>query len=321
MRFFKRIILYSLVFVPIVLFFLRINLPKNKELTSPLINNVRKTGFLFFEEKKEEQKTNIGLVGDLGLGRYITTIARRKNDFNWSFSKVSSWLQQNDFNFANLESPIISNCPEGKYDTFIFCGDTRFLPYLRQNKFIFNLANNHIFNYGKNGFLETKNLLNQNKIDFIHSDDSNDEFLTKEINGITFGFLGFDLVSNKLSQQKIIDLVKKNNNKVDWLVVSLHWGNEYIPKPEQWRVDFAHELIDNGADIIAGHHPHVFQTEEWYKNKPIFYSLGNFIFDQNWSQATSVSKIIRLTLSKKEIIKTEITPIKIKYDSQPEIIF
>lgn len=315
----RSVIIILILFV--LSFSLYVFLPKNEEIKDPFVKEIKKTGFLFFDNKKEESTINIGLMGDLGLGRYITTIARRKNDFGWSFSKIFSWLQQNDFNLANLESPIISDCPEGKYDTFIFCGDTGFLPYLRQNKFIFNLANNHILNYGQNGLDETKNLLTNNSIPFVYSHSLDSDFLSKEINGIKIGFLGFDLVSGKISQQKIIDFVKEYNNQADWLIVSLHWGNEYFPKTEQWRIDFAHDLIDNGADIIVGHHPHVFQSEEWYKGKPVFYSLGNFIFDQNWSQPTSVSKIIRLTLSKKEIIKTEFFPIQIKFNSQPEIIY
>ena len=82
------------------------------------------------------QIVTVGLVGDLGLGRHITSTARAKNDFSWSFQKISPWLLQNDFTLANLESPIIDNCPPGLTGTFTFCGDQRFVPYL--NNFIFN---------------------------------------------------------------------------------------------------------------------------------------------------------------------------------------
>jgi poly-gamma-glutamate synthesis protein (capsule biosynthesis protein) len=263
----------------------------------------------------------IGLMGDLGLGRYITSTARTKNDFSWSFTGVSSVLQKNDFNLANLESPIIENCPTGDINTFTFCGDTRFLPQLKLNKFILNLANNHMFNYGQDGFTQTKKYLSQNQIDYFYSHASDTEFVKKEINGIKFGFLGYDFITNpKLNPKEVIDTVKKYNSQVDWLIVSLHWGNEYLPKPESWRVEFAHQLIDAGADIIHGHHPHVLQSVEIYKNKPIFYSLGNFIFDQNWSKETSTSEIVNLTLSKDKILKTEKLPIIIKYSSRPEFI-
>src|ERR1035437_8457182 len=66
-------------------------------------------------------QVTVGFIGDLGLGRHITAIARSKNDFSWSFQGISPWLLQNDFTLANLESPIIANCPEGKTGTFTFC--------------------------------------------------------------------------------------------------------------------------------------------------------------------------------------------------------
>ena len=264
---------------------------------------------------------SFGLMGDLGLGRYITSIARQKNDFSWSFSRVSQILQQNDLNLANLESPIINDCPEGKTGTFTFCGDSRFLPQLKQNKFILNLANNHMFNYGQDGFTQTKKFLSSQNIGYVYSHNSDSEFYQVDINGIKFGIMGFDLISNpQYDQQKIISLIEKYNPQVDWLTVSIHWGNEYLPQAENWRVKLAHLMVDAGADIIHGHHPHVLQNDEVYKNKPIYYSLGNFIFDQNWSKETSTSEIINLTLSKTQIIKTDKIPLIIKYNSRPEPI-
>lgn len=263
----------------------------------------------------------IGLMGDLGLGRYITSTARSKNDFSWSFQKVNSFLQQNDFNLANLESPIIKDCPRGETGTFTFCGDPKFLPFLLENKFILNLANNHIFNYGKHGFTQTKDFLDTYQIGYFYSHELESEFFQKNINGISFGFLGFDYISNpKFNPSTIISLIAKYDSKVDWLIVSLHWGNEYLPNQEQWRIKLAHQLIDAGADIIHGHHPHVLQAKEIYQDKPIYYSLGNFIFDQNWSLETSKSEIINLTVSKDEILDSQIIPLIIKYNSQPQPI-
>lgn len=259
-------------------------------------------------------QVTLGLVGDLGLGRYITAIARAKSDFSWSFSDLSLWLRSHDFNLANLESPVIDPCPEGKTGTFTFCGDRRFLPHLADNKFVFNLNNNHILNYGASGLAQTKSYL---------ADIPNfyDNFLIKKVNGITLGFLGFDFITYpKLDPQDIITLVKKYSPTVDWLIVSLHWGNEYLPEPEKWRQILSRQVVDAGADIIHGHHPHVWQGYEIYQDKPIFYSFGNFIFDQSWSAATSHSQIAALTLSKTKIEDLKLFPIEIKYNSQPQII-
>jgi len=260
-----------------------------------------------------------GLMGDLGLGRHITSIGRSKNNFSWSFQEVSHILKQNDFNLANLESPIITNCPKGEKGTFTFCGDTRFLPQLSENKFILNLANNHIFNYGNDGFSQTKNFLTDYQVDYFYSHQSDSEFVKKEVNSIVFGFLGFDYITNpKLNSETIINLIKKYDSQVDWLIVSLHWGNEYLPKPEKWRIELAHRLVDAGADIIHGHHPHVLQQKEEYLQKPIYYSFGNFIFDQDWSPETKKSEIVNLTVTKTKIIDQEIIPLTIEHNSQPQ---
>jgi poly-gamma-glutamate synthesis protein (capsule biosynthesis protein) len=257
--------------------------------------------------------TTIGLVGDLGLGRHITSIARTKNDFSWSFHGVSSWLLQNDFTLANLESPIIKNCPPGLTGTFTFCGDSRFLSTLSKHHFVFNLNNNHILNYGVSGLNQTK--------DYLSTDYFYDNFYTKNINDISFGFLGYDFITySQIDTQNIINAIKTHKNSVDWLIISIHWGNEYLKNPENWRVKLARQLIDAGADIIHGHHPHVWQTPEIYQGKPIFYSFGNFIFDQSWSYATSHSQIARLTLTKSEIKSVDYFPIEIRHNSQPQLI-
>lgn len=266
-------------------------------------------------------QVTIGLVGDLGLGRFITYTARLKDDFSYSFSALSPWLSQNDFNLANLESPIVDNCPSVSGNTFKFCGDPKFIPSLLQNKFILNLANNHILNYGQSGLDQTQKFLDDSSIKYFYSHNSQTEFLKYSQNGINFGFIGFDLTgTHSYNLQSITDLVSQYNSQVDWLVVSLHWGAEYLDKPEAWKVDFAHHLVDAGADIIHGHHPHVYQEYELYKGKSIFYSLGNFIFDQNWSVPTSSSIIIRLSLDKNTIKHIQKFPIQIKYNNQPNLV-
>lgn len=256
----------------------------------------------------------VGLVGDLGLGRHITSTARLKNDFSWSFREISPWLSSNDFTLANLESPIISRCPKGETGTFTFCGDERFIPLLQSHRFIVNLNNNHILNYGQDGLSQTKKFLSQ-------VPNFYDDFLIQNINGITIGFIGYDFITYpNTDKSKIISRITQLDSQVDWLIVSVHWGNEYLPRQEKWRIDLAHQMIDAGADIIHGHHPHVYQPLEIYQNKYIFYSLGNFIFDQSWSHETSHSQIAQLTLSKNQVLESKIVPIEIRFNSQPALM-
>lgn len=307
-----------LIFIFVFLFFFLIYFSIKKPIFAPNLEKI-KTGFISIPTQFKPKTATFGLAGDIGLGRYITSVARAKKDFSWSFKNVSSTLQSNDFNLANLESPIITSCPEGKTGTFTFCGDSNFITYLKENKLIFNLANNHIFNYYQDGFEQTKDYLDQNQIAYFYSHNPDTEFYKTEINGITFGFLGYDFITNpKLNPNQIINAIKKYESEVDWLIVSLHWGNEYLKSPESWRINLAHQLIDAGADIIHGHHPHVLQSTEIYNNKAIFYSLGNFIFDQSWSKETSSSDFIILTVDKNNIINTTRKPYTIKFNSQPQ---
>ncbi len=258
-------------------------------------------------------------MGNVGLGRNVNAISRDKNDFNFVFEKMSPWLIQNDLNSINLESPIYQPCPTVRSSTFKFCGDTKFAPVLANYKIFANLANNHILNYGQEGLALTKKLLSDNMVDFVYSHQKSTEFAQKTINGITVGFLGFDLTGSQSrpTDLEIINLVKKYDPQVDHLVVHIHGGNEYEPVPENWKQDFYRQLVDVGADIVQGHHPHVWQGSEIYKGKYIYFSLGNFIFDQSWSHPTSQSYAIRLVLSKDKIISETKQAYEILFNSQP----
>jgi poly-gamma-glutamate synthesis protein (capsule biosynthesis protein) len=85
---------------------------------------------------------------------------------------------------------------------------------------------------------------------------------------------------------KFYDLIKTLKTKNDYVVVVIHWGTEYLLRPDENQVAIGHKLIDSGADVIFGSHPHVVEPVEVYKNRIIFYSLGNFVFDQDFGDTT-----------------------------------
>ena len=121
-----------------------------------------------------------------------------------------------------------------------------------------------------------------------------------------------------METEKMIEAVKKAKQKSDFVIVSMHSGNEYVNKPNSSQVNFAHSAIDAGADLVIGHHPHVVQILEKYKDKYIFYSLGNFIFDQQASE-TRKGLMIKVYFTKDEITKISLLPIIMKNLAQPEI--
>ena len=266
--------------------------------------------------QKEKKPVVLIAAGDVMLGRSVNTKMRSLNDWTYPFSQTASFLKQADLTFINLESPFWQDCPS--IDTgMVFCSDPKAMVGLTLAGIdIANLANNHIQNYGQKGIDLTQKLLIQQGITPLGPKDN---LVTKTIGGTRFGFLGFSLLEN-FDQEEIIQKITQESEKVDILVVSLHWGGEYRQKPSSWQVDLAHRLVENGADLILGHHPHVIQEREIYQDVPIIYSLGNFIFDQPWSEETKKGLVGIFTFEKKKLIKTEFKKVSIQNLCQPVFV-
>jgi hypothetical protein len=189
---------------------------------------------------------------------------------------------------ANLEGAVIENGehwpPENKYDFSFTPEDVARVKNFGFN--FFNLANNHLSDQEENGIMETeKNLAD---LGFAFSgcrDKMIGECTAKimEIKGRQIALAGASMVYGRTDEEKLLAEVKKLASSTDLVIVQMHWGVEYEHEAAANQVALAHKLIDAGADIIIGHHPHVVQGAEIYNNKPIFYSLGNFIFDQYFS--------------------------------------
>lgn len=258
-------------------------------------------------------KTTIILTGDIMLGRSVMTTSLGKNNPHYPFEKVADTLKEADLVFGNLENPVVTNCPPVD-SGFKFCTDPAMIEGLIFAGIdIVNLANNHTLNYGRDGFNETKEYLNKNKIDYVG--DGN--LVIKNIGGTNFGFLGFDFLTEEPKEEDY-QLVESSNKKVDVLIVMIHWGVEYVAFPNNMQKSTANNLVNSGADIIVGNHPHWVQSIEYIDGKPIFYSLGNFVFDQDWSEETKKGLAIRLTYEGDNLSEIEKLPIYMKSFAQPE---
>jgi len=111
--------------------------------------------------------------------------------------------------------------------------------------------------------------------------------------------VGLSMVGLKPDIEKVKEAINFLKDKTDWVIVNIHWGEEYDLNFNKIQKEIAYQLIDDGADVIIGHHPHVVQEVEVYKGRPIFYSLGNFIFDQMWSEETKKGAVVELTFLSK----------------------
>lgn len=199
-------------------------------------------------------------------------------DYSYFFKNTKSIFAKDDFTTANLETTFTdSKKPVDKQ--FNFKSPASYGKILVEGNIeAVNISNNHIYDYGKEGFDDTKNALVSYNIGFFGEGN----IYIKEIKGVKFGFLGYRGYSydnkylNKLKGD-IANLKAKNCT----VIINFHWGDENAYYPNAVQKYLAHYAIDNGADLIIGHHPHVIEGVEKYKDRFVFYSLGNFCFGGN----------------------------------------
>jgi poly-gamma-glutamate synthesis protein (capsule biosynthesis protein) len=211
------------------------------------------------------------------------------------FGTATTTIQKHDLTIANLEGPITSfksklvNDSGKAISGFQFTFDNKVAPALKNVGIdIVSLANNHTDNFGQEGLNQTRKTLSENDVMYFGSPRNNPAYTATStcVNDICIGVIGWHEFSYA-NDQFIVDKIKEMRPTVDYLVMYPHWGTEYSLTPNKKQIKLAHEWIDAGADVVIGHHPHVVQTVEEYKGKYIFYSLGNFIFDQYFSFNTT----------------------------------
>lgn len=228
-------------------------------------------------------------TGDIGLVRDVNAKVIAKNDPTYPFSGIADYLNRADVTITNLEGPLIEKCPI-ILTGFKFCGSTINTKGLKFAGIdAASLANNHTTNYGKNGLDQTIDSLTQEGITPFGTYDTVSYY---EINGRKIALIGFVELGNKwpnlnnATEENVTTLIKRAKTASDAVVVSFHWGPEYVRKPSDNMVKLAHLAVDSGADLILGNHSHWIMDTEEYNNVFISYGQGNTIFDQDWSQET-----------------------------------
>jgi poly-gamma-glutamate synthesis protein (capsule biosynthesis protein) len=231
------------------------------------------------------------------------------------FSDVSDVFEAADFGFVNMETPVAPNHSRGS-KPFMFDAPLALPQALKASGIkIVSFANNHVMDQGWPGFIETREHLRETGLLFAGSGDTAaDTFkpVFTAANGINVGWLGMTrwLNGNRnpdspdqphvnffpypgesggapgADEATVLAAIQAARAQCDFLVVSIHWGIEYAPAPRPEDVELAHKMLDAGASVIVGHHPHVLQPVETYRtadgrNTVIFYSLGNFLSNQS----------------------------------------
>jgi poly-gamma-glutamate synthesis protein (capsule biosynthesis protein) len=263
------------------------------------------------------QTLTIITTGDVIPARMVNVRMTEYNDFTRPLAKTADFLRTADLTLINLEAPLVKDCPVTMVG-MVFCGSEQFVQGLKLADIdAVNIANNHSLNWNEEGLDQTVQLLNNNGM--VISGGPTGRLTTKTVKGQTIGFLGWDLLS-AYDENSLLAAVGEADPKTDQLIISLHWGTEYTYYPENWQRQLAHRLVDKGADLIVGNHPHWIQPIEIYKNKVIIYAHGNFIFDQEWSPETKIGFIGRHTFFQDKEVSLQLLPIRISDYHQPSFL-
>ncbi len=289
-----------------------------------------------YEKISERKELDLIFAGDIMFDRGVKTQILKVKDFNYPFLATVDFLNSADITFANLEGPI-SERGKNQGSIYSFRFDPQVVDALQFAGFdILSVANNHIFDYGEEGLVDTVQILRNKGIYSIGAGENyeiaNGATIFEREN-IKIAYLAYtDLYPRGLMAQdnrpgvsdsdleKIKQRIKELKSQVDLVMVSWHWGVEYQLKSNENQKKVAHELIEAGADLIIGHHPHVAQEIEKYKQGWIIYSLGNFVFDQNFSKETMEGLLVKIKIKGGKIQDPESFKVKIDSTFQPSIL-
>lgn len=277
------------------------------------------TGF----SKNEETTVTFLAVGDIMLSRGVARRIRSANDPLLPFRRLETLLKSTDFNFGNLETPVLGEDEVLGHDK-IFNTRTRDIAGLTEYNFkVVNLANNHAFDQGLAGLKATRSYLDERGITYLGAGDNLEEAWRPKIltaNNLRIGFIGAsyasvndggvgrnDYIARIEDLDKLKEAISQLRSLADFIVVTMHAGTEFVDKADERRqldkrqIDFAHAAVDYGADLVIGAHPHWIQHLETYGGKYIFYSLGNFIFDM-YDPIANEGLVLKITLRRERRI-------------------
>ena len=261
--------------------------------TAPTVETTVGTTAPTAPTEPQPQRYVLTFVGDCTMGNqkgasltggFVGTIGQ---DYDYPFADVIDIFQNDTATFINLEGPLTeSNNSVDKM--FVFKGPKEYINILTRGSVEFaNVANNHSYDYGEQGYQDTVSLLKDHGIAYA----DHKKYTMFEADGLKIGVYSVAGAYNTVGLAESIKALKKAG--ADVIIASMHWGEEYYYVANLDQTLIARAAIDAGADIVYGHHPHVLQKIEHYKDGVIFYSLGNFSFGGNSSPADKDTAILQ----------------------------
>ncbi|MGE5678364.1 MAG: CapA family protein [Pseudomonadota bacterium] len=248
-------------------------------------------------EDREEELV-LSFAGDIMFDKSVAGYIKAKGG-DYIFQGYEVYFKGSDIVFGNLETAISGKGEPNIDKEYNFRSSQDIIPYLKKYNFTaLSIANNHAMDFGRTAFVDGLKALGENGISYggggMNKKEAVDGVII-ERKGMKIGFIAFSGVipdvdwyagqkrsgmigSYKVHEPEVLGAVSGLASRCDLLVVSVHWGKEGTKVPGAREVELGHKLVDAGADVVMGHHPHIVQGFEKYKDKLIMYSLGNFIF-------------------------------------------
>jgi len=245
----------------------------------------------------------IGACGDILLADFFFDIGHGmgsqidKLGADYIFDEIRHLFHECGLLVGNLESPISTNSMRSGMRRREFLASPLVMSALSQAGFdVLGIANNHISQHGADAFRDTVRLLEMEGVltpGVICTGREVQRLSVHYVKGKQIGVLAYSLADDHYgpspkyyafqpAEAKLLDQIAEQRNECDFLIVLMHWGEEFVNRPSGVQVNLAHKVIDAGCDLILGSHPHVIQGIESYKGKTIAYSLGNFVFSMKW---------------------------------------
>jgi poly-gamma-glutamate capsule biosynthesis protein CapA/YwtB (metallophosphatase superfamily) len=280
-----------------------------------------------------ERPVSLVAVGDVMLGRAVGQLIEDSSP-SYPFLATADLISQADVAFANLEGPITSRgYPQGGISLRASPSAAEGLAYAGFD--VVSLANNHVLDYGEVGLPDTMEILE--KMGILYTGVARDPAEAPapaivDVGGVRLAFLAYNHVGPPrdvsaggvsgpafLEPERVYADVRRAAEQADLVIVSLHWGAEYVPLPDDFQQEVAEGLLEAGAHLILGHHPHVMGGVGFYEQGFVAYSLGNFVFDQPFSLETERGLLLHALLDASGLKQVHLVPVQLER-GQPSVL-
>jgi len=267
-----------------------------------------------FQSSGDKKDIDIVFAGDVMMDNSVKA-AMRERGVDDPFEEVKELVQAADWAVVNLETAVTTATVKDTSQIYNFNADPASLGGLWNTGFdMVSLANNHVLDYLTEGLLDTMENLDAVGLTYTGAGKNEEDAFrakTVEIGGNKIKIAAYTRfipltswnagknrpgIAGAYNQKKVLKAIREQSADCDYFIVYMHWGVEQNNRPEKWQREFAKKMIDAGADAIIGSHPHVLQGFEYYKGKPIAYSLGNFLFPDYVQGPNADTGLLKLSL-------------------------